>query len=57
MPLKDGSSIKIVHKLAFPDNITNLRIFNYDQEILEFMTNIEVFKDATIEEEDKERPL
>eukprot|EP00253_Pinus_taeda_P019047 PITA_19047 len=56
-PLRDGFSIEIMYKPVVPDNITNLRVFNDDQQILEFMTNVEVFKEATIEEEEHEKSL
>lgn len=56
-PLGDGFSIEIVYKPAVLDNITNLRIFNDDQQILDFMTSAKVFKDAAIDEEEHERSL
>ena len=40
-----------------PDNITNLHAFDDDQQILEFMLNIEVFKNAVIEEADHDQAL
>jgi len=55
--LNDGFSIEIVYKLVVPDNINNLRVFNDDQHILEFMMNVKVFKDAVIVEEEHERSL
>jgi len=55
--LNDGFSIEIVYKLVVPDNINNLRVFNDDQHILEFMMNVKVFKDAAIVEEEHERSL
>jgi len=57
MPLRDGFSIEILYKLAVPDNITNLCVFNDDQQILEFMENAEVFKDAAINEEEHDKTL
>lgn len=56
-PLRDGFSIEIMYKPAMPDNVTNLHIFNDDQQILEFMRNVEVFKDVVIDEEEHERSL
>ena len=56
-PLRDGFSIEIVYKPFVPENITNLRVFDDDQQVLEFMLNTEVFKDAVIEEADHDQTL
>lgn len=53
----DGFSIEIVYKPIFLDNVTNLNVLNDDQQILDFMVNIEVFKGMNIEEEENERHL
>eukprot|EP00253_Pinus_taeda_P004886 PITA_04886 len=54
-PLRDGFSIELLYKPFVPDNITNLRIFNDDQQILHFMDNVDVFKDATIDEDEHDK--
>ena len=46
-----------MYKPSVPDNITNLRVFYDDQQILEFMLNTEVFKDVVIEEADHDQAL
>ena len=51
-PLRDGISIEFIYKPSVPDNVTNLRIFNDDQQILDFMLNTYIFQDVVIEEED-----
>lgn len=54
IPLRDSLSIYIIYKLDVPNNVTNLRVFNDDQHILDFMENIGVFKVVTIYEEEHE---
>ena len=56
-PLRDGFSIEIVYKPSVLDSITNLRVFDDDQQVLEFMLNTEVFKDVVIEEVDHNQSL
>ena len=56
-PPRDGFSIEIVYKPFMPENVTNLRVFNDDQQVLEFMLNTDVFKDVVIEEEDHDQAL
>lgn len=38
-PPRDGFSNEIVYKLVLLDNVTNLCIFNDEQQILDFMEN------------------
>ena len=52
--IKDRFTIEILYKPSILDNITNLHIFNDDQQILHFMANAEVFKDATIDNDEHE---
>ena len=56
-PLRDGFSIEVIYKPFVPDNVTNLRVFNDDQQVLDFMLNTDIFKDAIMEEEDHDRAL
>lgn len=39
------------------DNITNLRVFNDDQQTLHFMANGDVFKDVAIDDDEHEHSL
>lgn len=55
--LRDDFSVEIIYKLSIPNNITNLLIFNDDQNILQFMENADVFKDTTIDEDEHKRTL
>ena len=56
-PLRDGFSIEMIYKPSVPDNITNLRVFDDNQQVLEFMINTEVFKDTVIEEDEHDQIL
>jgi len=49
--LRDIFTIEILYKPSVPNNITNLHAFDDDKQILPFMVNIDVFKDATIDED------
>jgi len=55
--LREGISIEIIYKPSILDNITNLRIFYDDQQLLCFMVNANVFKDVTIDEDENEKAL
>ena len=41
----------------FPENVTNLRVFNDYQHILEFLTNDDTFKDSVIDDEEHQANL
>lgn len=56
-PLRDRFSIKILYRPSISDNITNLRVFDDDQQILHFMANVDTFKDATVDEKEHHRSL
>ena len=56
-PLRDDFSIEIIYNPFILDNITNLRVFYDDQQIPSFMENANIFKDATIDEEEHEKTL
>lgn len=55
-PLRDNF-FEILYKPSIPYNITNLRIFNDDQQILHFMENVDVQKVVVIDENEHERAL
>jgi len=50
-PLRDSFTIEILYKPSIRDNIINLCVFYNDQQILHFMANVDVFKDAAIDED------
>jgi len=56
-PLRNRFSIEIIYKPFVPDNVTNFHVFNDDQKILHFMDNANVFKDASIEEDEHDQAL
>lgn len=56
-PLKNGFSINIIYKPYVLDNVSNFFVFNDDQQILHFVANTNVFKDATIEEDEHDKAL
>ena len=55
--LRDNFSIEIIYKPSVPNNITNLYIFNDDQQILHSMEITNVFKYAAINEDDNDKAL
>ena len=56
-PLRDGFSIEMIYKPSVPENVTNLRVFDDNQKVLDFMLNSEVFRDAIIEEDEHDQVL
>ena len=50
-------TIEILYQPYIPDNITNLHVFNDDQQILHFMANTDIFKDAEIDDDKHEHSL
>ena len=52
VPTNNKCSIELIFRSSIPDNVTNLRVFDDDQQILEFLTNEETFKDAVIDDEE-----
>ena len=55
--IRDRFTIEILYKASIPDNITKLRVFNDGQQILHFMANADIFKDATIDDVEHEASL
>jgi len=53
-PLRERFSIEIVYKPMILDNVTNLCDFGDDEHILEFITNLDVFEYASINEDEHE---
>lgn len=54
LPLRDNFTIKILYSPSIPDNIINFLILYNDQHKLHFMANVDVFKDAMIDEDGHE---
>ena len=52
VPINNKCSIELIFMPSIPDNVTNLRVFDDDQQILEFLTNDETLKDSVIDDEE-----
>ena len=57
VPSNNRCSIELLFKPLVPDMITNLRVFDDDQQILECLTNDETFKGAIIDDEEHQAEL
>jgi hypothetical protein len=56
-PLNDGFFVEIMYRPSIPDNIMNLRVFNNDTQIINFLTNSDVFQESVIDDEAHEQEL
>ena len=52
VPMNNRCSIEFLFRPSVPDNITNLNVFDDDQQILECLMNDETFKGAIIDDEE-----
>ena len=52
VPTNNKCSIEVLFRPSVPDMITNLRVFDDDQQILECLMNDETFKGAIIDDEE-----
>ena len=50
VPTNNRCSIEFLFRPSVPDNITNLRVFDDDQQILECLMNNDMFKGAIIDD-------
>ena len=50
-------SIELIFRPSVPDNITNIRVFDDDEHIINFLTNEEAFKEYVIDEEERQSDL
>ena len=57
VPINNKFSIKLIFRTSIPDNVTNLRVFDDDQQIIDFLTNNETFKDSVIDDEEHQANL
>eukprot|EP00253_Pinus_taeda_P004312 PITA_04312 len=48
----DRFSVELIFRPSIPDNVTNWRVFNHDQEILHFLTSDKSYDDQIIDESD-----
>ena len=57
VPSNNRCSIELLFRPSVPDMITNLRVLNDDQQILECLMNDETFKGAIIDDEEHQAEL
>ena len=57
VPTSNTCSIEFIFRPSVPDNITNMRVFDDDQQILECLTNNDTFKGAIIDDEEHQAKL
>ena len=43
-------SIELIYRPSIPDNVTNWKVFNDDEKIINFLTMEDTFKDSIIDE-------
>ena len=46
----DFFSVELIFRSSIPDNIFNWRVFDNDTQVLNFLTNEDIFKDSAIDE-------
>ena len=57
VPTNNRCSIEFLFRPSVPDNITNMRVFDDDQQILECLMNDETFNGAIIDDEEHQEDL
>ena len=57
VPTNNICSIELLFRPSVPNNITNLRVFDDDQKILECLMNNDTFKGAIIDDEEHQAEL
>ena len=50
-------SIELIFRPSVPDNITNMRVFDDDEQIINFLTNEDAFKESIIDEKEHQSDL
>ena len=51
VPTNNKCSIELIFRPSLLENVTNFKVFDDDQKILEFLTNDDTFKDSVIDDE------
>ena len=52
VPTNNKCSIELIFRPSVPDNVTNMRVFDDDEQIINFFKNEESFKESIIDEEE-----
>ena len=47
----NNCSIELIFRPSVPENVTNMRVFDDNEQLIEFFTNEESFKESIIDEE------
>lgn len=50
-------SVQLLFRPSVPDNITNFRVFDDDEQIMNFLASKDVFEDAVIDEQEHKQQL
>ena len=53
----DAFFVELIYRTSIPDNITNWKVFYDDQEIINFLTTNDTFKDIAIDENSHDQSL
>ena len=56
-PTNNKCSIELIVRPSLPENVTNLMVFDDDQQILEFLTNYDTFKNSMIDDKEHQANL
>ena len=57
VPTNNKCSIELIFRPSIPDNVTNLRVFDDNEQFINFLTNDETFKDSVIDDEEHQENL
>ena len=57
VPTNNKCSIELIFRPSIPYNVTNLRVFDDDEQIIDFLTNDESFKDSVIDDEEHQENI
>jgi len=49
--------VQLLFRPSIPDNITNFRVFDDDEQIINFLASKDVFKDAAIDDQEHDERL
>ena len=52
VPTNDKCSIELIFRPSVPGNVTNMRVFDDDENIISFLMNEEYFKESITDEEE-----
>ena len=57
VPTNHNCSIELIFRPSVANNITNMRVFDNDEHIINFLTNNEVFQESVIDDEEYQENL